>query len=317
MRFRTLVAGLLGSTVLTSVAHAPLPAQERGSPPPASRDSLVQLPGLLVKGRRPTCPSRSDPRAVALWTAVRARYSRVTDTASLSARLTTRTAMVPAAQVASVARLPLPPDTSQTYDWRVRDVIRGETGNVLEYHDRAAMGRGQRGMSGLWREELRLRIARDGYARPLRPLETDIGNAFSFWEYPPLEAELASHFIEPLFAQRNVLTLEGDSPGARRITFCPQPNYRRQPYIEGTLSVGADSTLARAEWRYHTPGRKHEDAGGEVVFDSAARNPEGRLLVPSMGTYYRRHSLDYYARVQVFHGWQVQPSMHLGHAWVE
>lgn len=317
MRFRTTVAGLVGCGLLWCVAPAPLPAQQRRSPPAASRDSLLRLPELVVKGSRPACPARSDPRAEALWMAIRARYSRATDTASLSARLTNRTAMVPAAQVASVAKLDLPPDTSRTYDWRVHDMIRSESGSILQYHDRAALGRGQRGMSGPWREELRRRIARDGYARPLRQLETDISNAFSFWEYPPLEAELASHFIEPLFAERNVLTLEGDSAGARLLSFCPRPQYRRQPYIQGVLFVSADSTLSRAEWRYHTPGPKHEDAGGEVIFDAAARVVDGRLLVPSTGIYYRRHSLNYYARAQIFQGWQLQPSTRLGRAWVE
>jgi hypothetical protein len=205
---------------------------------------------------------------------MRSRYSGPHDTLSLATRVRHFEGSVPAGQVGSLDLLPAEP--------------------------------GERGVAGSWRTRLTRRIAQSGYAFA-RSGGPDLTGAFEAWEYPPLEAELASHFASGLFGERNSLSLVRTAVGELIVGFCARADLRRQPSIEGQLVLNPDTTLAEAQFRFRTPSPS-EDAGGRVQFLPPSRHPEGVFLLPARGVYYLRKSLNYFEKLDDYVDWKTAPS---------
>jgi hypothetical protein len=143
-------------------------------------------------------------------------------------------------------------------------------------------------MAGVDRQQLSREIEQGGYARLLPGVNADLTQTWAAWAYPPLEAELASHFVSDDFGRRNTLVLAGSSE--LTLVFCSRPQYRSKPYISGIMVLRGDTTLAHAYWRFHTPA-PDERAGGEAEFDPCAAVGGLPVLLPVRGTYWRRHGV--------------------------
>lgn len=126
------------------------------------------------------------------------------------------------------------------------------------------------------------------------------------WEYPPLYAELAGHFVDELFARRHTFRLMPDATSGASLRFCARN--RRESGLDGTLRLDRAGTLVDARWLFWAPGRDREEAGGEVVF--APVPTWGPVpLVSASGLFWRRlPSGSYYQRWQRFLHWTLSPS---------
>lgn len=288
---------LASSLVIVSLSPAArLHAQRRDT-------AAVALPGVTARAAGAECGIRDEPRARALWEAVRARYSPAGDSLSLWT-----TGMSSAADWVPPERLLRFDSTSShradgsTTGWDAQQNRRDGWQRLLEYHAAPRAGRGGRGMAGVYRAFLSGRIATDGYARLLNGVNADLTAAWSAWEYPPLEAELASHFVSAEFGRRNVFALASDQ-GRTTIEFCGARPFRSRPYLTGVLVLRADSTLERAWWRYRTPA-PDEQAGGQAEFAPYSSAGGAPLLLPVRGVFYRRNGrAEFYQRRQTFDGW--------------
>lgn len=236
-----------------------------------ARDVLV-LPALTAAARTRGCPNRDDPRARAMWEAVRATYPPFGDTVVFH----------------SLAR------------FREGDVPRED----VDAFAAAAGGRGWNAAGTrawpLWRRQIRV----GGYAARLRqPLTAK----YAFWLYVPLEMEFAQHFIDPLFGELHTLSIALSNADETTIRFCPPASARRdRPEVEGTLTVAADGTLMRGSWRFRTPGPA-EDAGGEIDFLPPSVTSQ-RLLLPERSLFWRRTTGGrYHVEGRTYQEWRLYP----------
>jgi len=261
------------------------------------------LPVLVAEAAGSSCAGADDPRARAVWNVLRSRYAADAQSVSLWTEMAVYGGWVPAARLADYDTTSTMRGDGTTDGWTSEEVVRDALQRVLRFYRAPRTGPGARGMAGRLRESLVRQIAVEGYARLMPTKFTDISQAWEAWAYPPLDAELASHFIDPVFAARNDfrMVIEG---GERLLLFCGKPRSRRQPYLAGALVLRADTTLARARWRFRTPA-PDEEAGGEVEFRAYAASAGLPYLLPAVATYHRRRSLLYFHRKQVFAGWQV------------
>lgn len=287
--------------VIATLLATTLEAQERAT---------VRLPGLSVRSGEEWCPRRDRRDARALWNAMRARYdSAAADTVSLWSPLRNHTARTRAGEIRLLDSLPANRDPEQDHGWNVADAIHDRERRLTMTHRWEWQGAGERGMNGLWRREWQVRIARRGYGIPYSLAEArggavagDVGGAFERWQYPPLEAELASHFAEAEFGARHVFEREpASAAGPQRIRFCTAPRFRGQPWLEGVLTLGRDTALHRVEWRFRAQ-EGDEGAGGVVEFAPAADGV--RVPVAARSVYFRRAGLHFFVRQQHFAGWR-------------
>lgn len=114
---------------------------------------------------------------------------------------------VPAAHLADFDTTSTLRPNGTTEGWTSEEVARDSLLRLLKFYRSPRTGAGARGMAGRMRETLVREIAAQGYARLLPTKFTDISQAWEAWAYPPLDGELASHFIDPVFAARNNLRL--------------------------------------------------------------------------------------------------------------
>lgn len=278
------------------VLHAQVPSAR---PAPA----VDTLPVLVAEAAGSGCAAADDPRARVVWNVVRSRYAADGQSASLWTEMAVYGGWVPAAHLADYDTTSTLRQDGTTEGWTSEEVARDSLRRLLRFYRSPRTGAGARGMAGRMRETLVREIAAQGYARLLPTKFTDISQVWEAWAYPPLDGELASHFIDPVFAARNNLRLVTEG-GERLLLFCGKLRFRQQPYIAGALVLRADTTLGRARWRFRTPA-PDEEAGGEVEFgnyDSSLGLPH---LLPTVATYHRRRSLLYFHRKQVFTRWQV------------
>jgi Carboxypeptidase regulatory-like domain len=209
----------------------------------------VSLAGITATAETRGCPNLEEPRARALWEAARAKYAPVSDTMIFHSLAT---------------------------------MYRGDRPRE-SIHD---VGRGFRAWlavsTGIWWVRWRRQIQVGGYAVRLN---NAFNEQYALWQYAPLETDIAHHFTEPLFGELHMLSFAPSSEGEHTIRFCPRSRDRRRPEIEGTLTVGADTTFLDTRWRYTTP-RPAEDAGGEVEF-LPPRRRTGSLLLPERSLFWR------------------------------
>lgn len=246
-----------------------------GAPPLALvlEPLAVSLPELTVRQARQICPNREQPQARALWDAVRSRYSRATSGRGYEVQHLVAREHVSQDQIGLVDESRVVPTVSR---------------------------------SGDLAQDVNASIAAQGYA-VVQPSHWQIFDDDYFsWRYPKLHSATAHHFASDVFGTRHDLSIVSSSPEETVLAFCPRN--RRQPFMEGTLVVSADSTFAEAAWSFTTP-RPKESAGGEVFF---APPPDDRggprpHLLAARGVFWRRlggRDL-FYQRAEVLLNWSI------------
>jgi hypothetical protein len=235
---------------------------------------------------------------------MRARYSGATDSVSMWTELRNTAGWTAPERLLRFDTMESNLPDGTTSGWNSQEVLRDSVRRLLQFSSAARVGDGRRGMAGRYRQQWERRIEEEGYARSLPGVNADLTQAWSAWAYPPLEAELASHFLSDEFARRHQLALASEE-GRITISFCAKRRFRSRPYIVGALVLSPDTALERVHWRFRTPA-PDEQAGGEVEFATYDRSQGAPLLLPVRGRYYRRHGLAlYFQRQQTYSGWQV------------
>jgi hypothetical protein len=233
----------------------------------------VSLPELTVRQARRICPNREQPQARTLWEAVRSRYSRTTSGRGYEVQHLVAREHVSEDRIGLVDESRVVP----TVSW-----------------------------SGALAQDVNASIAAQGYA-VVQPSHWRLFDDDYFsWRYPKLHSATAHHFASDVFGARHDLSVVSSSPGETVLAFCPRN--RRQPFMEGTLIVSADSTFAEAAWSFTTPKPK-ESAGGEVFFaplpdDLGGPRPH---LLAARGVFWRRlggRDL-FYQRAEVLLDWSI------------
>ncbi|MFL5386608.1 MAG: hypothetical protein ACJ8GN_29260 [Longimicrobiaceae bacterium] len=274
-----------------------------------SRAGATPLPGIVARGEAAACPGRDDPRARALWTAMRGRYDPALGSASVWAEMQASAGYVASASLMRFDTVPSNHADGTTDGWNTGEARRDGLQRPLAFYAAPRVGRGRRGMSGALRGSLTREIARVGYGTVNRGISADLSQLSAVWSYPPLDGELASHFIDDAFGERTFFRVERER-GPVTLGFCTAPRFRSQPWISGTLFLRPDSTVERVQWHFHTP-EPREDAGGEARFEPP-RPGTGRALLPVQGEIYRRHAGDqFYHRRLVYTAWTVDPEPYL------
>ena len=82
--------------------------------------------------------------------------------------------------------------------WSRGDAAGPEVGEI----DESRLPPGEYAVAGDLRENYYRSIARDGYARRLKPGE-DLSGQFLHWRYLPIHRELSEHLVESDFAKRH------------------------------------------------------------------------------------------------------------------
>lgn len=231
----------------------------------------LPLPGLDVEPLPGVCEADEDPDARALWEAVAQVHPGGLDTLGLATYL---------------------------HGWT--DTL----GVSQDPDDEGRIGSpGQRGSAPLLRLSWDRRVQREGYAFPVR--RTDRARSYDSWSYAPLEADFAPHFVDPTFGRLHRFQLEEAGSGGWILAFCGRN--RGRPYLEGTLEVGPDSLLRRAEWRFRTD-EPDETAGGWARFpDPTEAEPVPVPLPVESMTWRRMPDGEMLRKVQSYEGWILAP----------
>jgi hypothetical protein len=228
------------------------------------------LDGITVTARRAACPNREDPRARAIWTALRDRYDGGRDSSTLAAYAVQVQSIGPKDQIGFVDT------TGASPSWRKTLVP----------------------LRRMWER----RISLHGYALPLRE---SLVEQYAGWMYPPLESQYATHFVEDLFGDRHTFSVARSTGSETVLRFCPRERSGKVPRIEGTLTLSGDGSPVRVAWKYLTP-EPREDAGGEVDFAPASVSPAVPLLLPATALYWRKTTQGrYFQRWEKFEEWRV------------
>jgi hypothetical protein len=209
------------------------------------------LPGLTVRAAPVPCARRDSPGARELWTALRDRYRGGTDTTTVVMHFDRAVSVGPRDSPAAV------------------DPARAAWGWIRN--------------SPIDRQVNRHLIRAGGYALAIRE---SMDEAYAGWQYPPLQSQYPTHFVEDEFGEQHVFAAAAAAEGGTVLRFCPRERSKRRPQIEGSLTLAADGTLLRAAWSYLTPDPR-QDAGAEVEFAPAQRVAP-LLLLPVTSTYWRR-----------------------------
>jgi hypothetical protein len=291
-------------SVAAMLAGALTPAAAQRVPPAdTSRAGATRLPGLVAQAEAEACPGRDDPRARALWTRMREHYEVEMDSASMWVEMQASSGYVASAGLLRFDTVPSRHADGTTDGWNTEQTLRDGQHRGLAFYRAPRVGHGRRGMSGRLRGSLLRTIAREGYATLNRGVSADLTQLSAVWTYPPLDGELAAHFIDDVFGGRTFFRIEREA-GPATLAFCTAPRFRSQPYLSGSLFLRADTSLERVQWHFHTP-EPREDAGGEVRFHPL--QPGARsALTPAQGEIYRRNAGDqFYHRRLVYSAWSI------------
>ena len=215
-----------------------------------------QVAPLVVTGSRRACDNRDEPAARDLWHAAAQRYDL-------------------------------------RFTWAVEDTVRIVASRVpferLGVVDTAAWTLGMLGWSGDFFRLQTARIKDHGYAVRSRGL---VQAWYDSWDYAALESNLAPHFVDSLFGRMHRLSVRQTGPLGTEVRFCPRR--RDTPHIDGTMLIGPDTSLVKAEWHFYTP-EPDEYAGGEVAFTPRwSGNGAAQPAMPITGLFYRRGVRDFY-----------------------
>jgi hypothetical protein len=173
--------------------------------------------------------------------------------------------------------------------------------------DSARITRASRSATAEVMERSRQILAARGYVRLMtnNHWEPDWG----IWAYTRLESDYASHFAEPLFASRHVLSVVAADTSEIVLGFCPRAP--RETGLEGTLRLGVDTSFLAVRWGYWNPHRNRESAGGEVFFLPPGLSASGHPvpLLPASGLFWRKLlNGRYWQRWEEYDRWILSPS---------
>ncbi|HYW09604.1 MAG TPA: carboxypeptidase regulatory-like domain-containing protein [Longimicrobium sp.] len=233
-------------------------------------EAAIRIDGIAVEGSAtPLCPGEDEAAARALWQSAAGRYSSP-DTLFIRVELTNA----------------------------VSEVRESEIGVV---------------------DERQLRRNGRGTGPQTRHVDPHIGYGFSIrqssrvdfsgWQYMELGSHEAQHFIDPTFGTYNTLKIRARRQDATVLGFCSRNLARGVVGIEGTLTLGADSTLQSVVWRFRVPGNAQK-AGGEVTFVPHPGRGHQPWLVPAVSLYWRSmvgRSGMFFQRWEQFDEWAVNP----------
>ncbi len=231
----------------------------------------LRVTGFTVDAGGDICSSREDPRARQTWEVLGDRYTLVPDTVGMATYLLSASGEVDEEGV-------------------------GVTGD-------GSLEQGQRGSAPLLRFGWFRRIEQTGYAFRVR--RTSSQGSYDSWSYAPLEAELAFHFLSPLFGRLHRFHFP---PGKESevLHFCPRDPDR--PSVEGRIRLTDAGGLAEVEWLHRTPDPE-ERSGGRVYFSASRSSNAGEpYLVPTEGLSWRKHpGGEFIQRYQRYEGWIFAP----------
>jgi hypothetical protein len=231
----------------------------------------VMLAGITSATEpRIPCPNREDPRARALWEAVRERYPAVPDTVVFHSLGTIRS----------------------------RQLDRSSIGDFGDDRGRRQWTAATNDAWPVWR---RL-IGSSGYAMPQTQ---SVQPRYAYWRYVPLEDGFSQHFVEEQFGALHTLSIASSSGGYTTLAFCPRPGSRRVE-VSGTLTVSPEGFLVRGAWRYRTPSPR-EDAGVELDFVPPLATRHSLLLVQSYLFWRRVQPRQYYVEAVEYEEWRLYP----------
>jgi hypothetical protein len=213
------------------------------------------------------CPNREDPRARALWEAMRSRYWQDGDDAVLV--------------------------------FGLMEVRRGIGDREAAYTPGA--GRTSAG----WTEgglvtPREWSLTRTSYAHRITQ---SLGERHAFWSYRMLDQGTIQDFTQIPFGMLHTMSLVGVGAGESVLGFCPRERLRQRGQIEGVLVLAADTTLQSARWRFRTP-RPDEDAAGEASYYPPDPRLGSALLADE--TLFRRRTTggQYYFELRSYSSWR-------------
>lgn len=237
--------------------------------------TVVELEGLTVAAPpKLRCPAREDREARDMWASLRTRYDHGRDTLGISFY-------------------------ARRYD--------------------ATGPRDDVGLVDAERRLVRSWYGVQGRARPLSPYRTSpypyaypivssFDPAYAGWRYRELQSTDVDHFVDEEFGGRHTFSILARRGDATVVGFCPVRESWKGPSIEGMLTIGRDTSLVKAEWRFRM-ARATEEAGGEVVFVPRGRDPIP--LLPAQTLYWRRITGQrdrYFQRSEQFATYEFLPS---------
>ena len=229
---------------------------------------VVLQPLSVAATLRPPCPNREDPRARALWEAMRGRYWQPeADSVFVFGFLEERSGVGAKADA---------------WDPEAGRVSAGWTiGPLIVAHP--------------WLMRL------SGYANSAAG---GVGERTAYWSYRALDGGSMQDFTGEHFGAVHTLSiLHQAADGTTTIAFCPRERMGRTGQIAGTLVLAADTTLHLARWTFRTP-RPDEDAGGEASYHP----PEpavGNALLARETIFWRKTTPPrYYFEGKQYSGWQ-------------
>jgi hypothetical protein len=223
-------------------------------------------PVTVASSGRRLCPNREDPRARALWTAMRARYWQPS--------------VAPVAVFALFEKRSGVGTRTEAYDPAAGEQALGWTDDGLI----------------IAHPEL---MVRSGYATRANG---GSGERTAFWTYRYLDDGKMQDFTGDFFGQAHTFSSMIED-GETILVFCPRERMQRTGQIEGTLRLDSALILVESAWRFRTPA-PDEDAGGEAVYalpDTAL----GRALLVRESLFWRKtNGGRYYFEAKAFTGWR-------------
>jgi hypothetical protein len=218
----------------------------------------VPLPDLTTYADRLSCPNKEEPAARELWDAMRRRYAVAPANRGGGAVLRWSRDVVPKADVGSLD------------DNRLVPALQGEAGELRQLSEQFMMDSGY--AASLKREgSLLVQVAQTN-------------DLYADWWYPSLDRWDIDHWLRDSFGHQHTLSARAHEDGSVEILFCDTG--KTSTGVEGSLSIGSDTTLIRAAWHFHTP-KPDEKAGGQVVFVPAGTG-RVRRLVPMSSVFWRQ-----------------------------
>lgn len=238
--------------------------------------SPLALSSIRVEIPQKHCPNVESPDARGLWEAARQRYSDQTSSRAMGVTM-------------------------------LQDRASQVTRENLGHADPASLRRVDAEWVGATRTrqrgryyDINVQIAESGYAR-----STNLDQPP--WRLVALDGRHAHHFASPVFGERHSLSIFQASSTETVLIFCPRS--RSHPWIEGTLTIGADTSFSSVAWNFQTPAPVRV-GGGEVFFGSWAEDGEARPhLMPLRSSSWIEHPRwpeRYEHRYSVFTTWTVR-----------
>jgi hypothetical protein len=214
--------------------------------------AVVELEGLNVAAApKLRCPRREDREARDLWASVRTRYDHTRDTLGISFY-------------------------ARRYD------ATGPFDDVGLVDEESRLVRSWYGVQGRARLQNPYRTSPYPYGYPI---VSSFDPAYAGWRYRELQSTNVDHFVDEEFGGRHTFSILARQKDAVVVGFCPARESWKGPSIEGMLTIGRDTSLVKAEWKFRM-ARATEEAGGEVVF--VPRGRDAIPLLPAQSLYWRK-----------------------------